>query len=244
MPSREPPAGPERTLLVLERIARSEPPPTQAELAAELGIAKSTLSLLLGALRELGLIDLVDRRYVPGPRLLALGHRLAPRARSDHELRDRLRPTLEALVAQTGETVTLAVEVGGDAQHAGVLLAIDHVEAPHPLRFVPGIGDPLPLELTAAGRVLLAFSGRSAASLRPTARIDPQAFDAELALARSRGFAINEAIAGVLTIAAPLLGGDGAPQAAISVFGPTQRLGDPEQTIWPHLRDAIGAHAI
>jgi IclR family acetate operon transcriptional repressor len=171
--------------------------------------------------------------------LLALSHRLAPRARRDDALRDRWHPTLEALVAQTGETVTLAVEVGGDARHAGVLLAIDHVETPNPLRFVPGIGEPLPIEITAAGRVLLAFSGRSAAALAEHAQVDRQAFDAELALACEQGFAINEAVDGVLTIAAPILDAEGRAVAAISVFGPTQRLVDPERTVWPYLREAI-----
>lgn len=226
-------------MLVLERIAAGKRPPTQAELSAELAIAKSTLSLLLATLRGLGYVELVGRGYVPGPRLLALGHRLTPRAVSDEALRERWHLTLETLVVQTGETVTLAVEVGGDVTHAGVLLAIDHVETPHPLRFVPGIGQPLPLEITAAGRVLLAFSGRSAASLMPHAQIDREAFDTELALARERGYVLNEAIEGVLTIAAPIIGGDGRPLAAISVFGPTQRMPDPEETIWPYLRDAV-----
>jgi IclR family acetate operon transcriptional repressor len=237
--SREPPAGPERTLQVLEQLAEDEPL-THCELAASLGIAKSTLSGLLGRLTAAGYVDVIGRRYLPGAKLLALGQRLAGRAGAWDELREQWHPALETLVRQTGETVTLAVEVGGDAQRAGVLLAIDHVETPHPLRFVPGIGAPLPMEITAAGRVLLAFSGRTAASLRHPVQVDRPTFDAELERVREQGFAINEAIEGVLTIAAPVLHDD-RPIAAISVFGPTQRLRDPERTIWPHVRDAVRA---
>jgi DNA-binding IclR family transcriptional regulator len=245
-PPGESTSGPDRTLRVLERIAVSVEPPSLTELGQQLGIAKSTLSLLLSDLRGLGYVSVLQRGYIPGPRLLTLGYQLAPRAAFESKLRVRLRPLLEALVAATSETAVLSVEVGGSSERAGVVLAVDQVESPNPLRFVPGIGQAQPMYRGAAGRVFLAFSGRSAASLpkgslvkmTDKTLVDPAAIDAELRRVRAQGFAVqaDETIEGVVTIAAPLLGPDSWPLAAVSVFGPTQRLPRPQDTVWPHLR--------
>jgi IclR family transcriptional regulator, KDG regulon repressor len=234
-------SGPERTMHVLERVAAAQVPPSHTQLAEDLGIAKSTLSELLSALRRMGYVDSVERGYIPGPGLLALSYRLAPRASFDDGLRHRLRPTLEALAAMTGETVVLSVEIGGDESRAGFIFPIDHVESPSPLRFVPIAGEPQPLYRTAAGRVFLAFSGRSASSL-PAASlvkttdktlVDPRLIDAELKRVRRQGYAvsIDETLEGLAAIAAPLLDGTERPMAAVSVFGPSQRLLHPDKAI-------------
>ena len=249
-PSRPATSGPERTLRVLERVAATDEPASHTQLANELGIAKSTLSALLRNLEELGYLDAVTNGYAPGPRLLALCHRLAPRALLDDALRHRMRPVLEALASVTDETVVLSVEVGGSETRPGVVLAIDHVESPNPLRFVPPIGQPQPMYRTAAGRVFLAFTDRTASSLttdafpRPAGSTlaDPLVIDAELAGVRQRGFAVN-ADETVTTIAAPVLDHAGHPVAAISVFGPTQRLPDATGTVWPHLRRILQENA-
>jgi DNA-binding IclR family transcriptional regulator len=250
--SSEQPGTAERTVRVLERLAAPDPHPTHAELASELGIAKSTLTVLLTTLQQLGYVERHERRYRPGPQLLALGHHLAPHAETEIALRRRLRPALETVAARTGETAVLSIEIAADTERPGMVLAIDHVESGHPLRFVPAtIGRPQPMYRTAAGRVFLAFSGRSATMLPPeslvpmTAKtlVDPQAIDRELQAVRERGYAVNadETYTGVVTLAAPVLDADGQPVAAISVFGPTLRHAEPEQTIWPYVREALGA---
>ena len=247
--SREPLSGPQRTIRVLERIAATEAPLSHTQLSEELGIAKSTLSELLATLREIGYVDNGVRGYVPGPGLLALSSRLAPRAAFDDALRERLHPALESLAAATGETVVLIVEIGGRGSRPGFMFPIDHVESPSPLRFVPVAGEPQPMYRTAAGRVFLAFSGRSASSLPPASLVkltdktivDPQLIDAELERIRRRGYAvsIDETLEGLAAISAPVLDSAARPVAAISIFGPTHRLSNPETTIWPELRRMI-----
>jgi DNA-binding IclR family transcriptional regulator len=253
--SSDQPGTAERTLRVLERLAAPGPHPTHAELAFELGIAKSTLTVLLTTLQQLGYVERVDRRYRPGAQLLALGYHLAPHAENELALRRRLRPALETVAARTGETAVLSIEIGAGGDRPGMVLAIDHVESEHPLRFVPAtIGRPQPMYRTAAGRVFLAFSGRSATMLPPESLVpmtektlvDPQAIDRELQAVRERGYAINadETYTGVVTLAAPVLDAGIGPVAAISVFGPTMRHTHPDKTIWPHVREALGSEVL
>src|SRR3954469_19673976 len=112
--SSDQPGSAERTLRVLERLAAPGPQPTHAELASELGIAKSTLTVLLTTLQQLGYVERRERRYAPGAQLLALGQHLAPHAETQLVLRRRLRPALESVAARTGETVVLSIEIGAD----------------------------------------------------------------------------------------------------------------------------------
>ena len=125
---------------------------------------------------------------------------------------------------------------------------MDHVASRNPIRYVPGIGQLQPIHRAAAGRVFLAFTHRSARDIpgealvkaTPNTVVDPDQLDAALELVRRRGYALNrdETIEGVTAIAAPVLVA-GAPVAAVTVLGPSQRLADPERTVWPVLRDEV-----
>lgn len=241
-------AGSARVLRVIEMIAGAQRPPTHTELAAALGIAKSTLSRVLSAMRREGYVEIVEKRYVPGPQLLAVAHKLSPFAVRDERLRRQVRPFLESLAVDTGETVALSVEVGAVPGRPGTVLAVDYVESPNLIRFVPGIGAPQPMYRTAAGRVFLAFSNRSL-NLNPSEReswrrgdmpASATSIEAELAEVRRRGYALNmSSVRDVVVMAAPILDDEGWPIAVISVFGPEFRILDPRETIWPYLKAAI-----
>jgi DNA-binding IclR family transcriptional regulator len=238
-----------RPLRLLVAIAGAEQPPTHTDLARSTGMPKSTISVLLHELEALGFVSSEEKRYVAGPALLSLGYQVTLRSNGDRRLAPGVRDVLEALAESTGESVALSIEVGGSDGTPGLVLAIEDVEGPQPVRFVRRrAGELMPMYRTAAGRVFLAFSGRSAAALpkeslervTPATLVDPSEIDAELERVRRRGYAlsVDESYEGVTSVAAPVPGDDGRPVAAISVSGPTQRLLPAETTVWPALRDA------
>jgi DNA-binding IclR family transcriptional regulator len=233
-----------RSLQLLSRVARTDAPPSQADLARACGMPKSTVSALLRELQELGYVESVGRGYVVGPSLVSLGIQVGRKA----SVPPGIRPALQRISAETGETALCAVEVGVTPQRPGGVLHVAQVEGSKALRYCADLGSIRPMHSTAAGRVLLAFSNRSARSL-PTSSlvkltertiVDPGELDVELERVREQGYAVvvDEHIEGVTAIAAPVVDAAGDRVNTISVAGPTQRI-DPEH-IWPILRRTIG----
>jgi DNA-binding IclR family transcriptional regulator len=117
-----------------------------AELAARTALPRSTVHRLTTALA-------VERLVVaaPGTGRTRLGPelaRLAAGARLD--LRDELRPHLEALRRTLDETIGLSVLEGDGVRF------VDQITANHPLQAVTAIGEVLPAWSSASGRALLA----------------------------------------------------------------------------------------
>jgi IclR family transcriptional regulator, acetate operon repressor len=227
----------ERAMLILERLTSGESPPTHAELMRELGVQRSTLSDSLGELRELGYVAARDRRYLPGARLLTFVRRAALHG----DLAAGVRPTLEWLAKETGETAVYVIEDGGRPDMAGKVVAVDQVESRQPIRFVADIGVPFPIHATAAGQAFLAFTNRSSSAIPvgQARRLDAEALDAELPNVRERGFAMVRDTARATSVAAPVRDARDAPIGVISVVGPSDRLTAPESQIWPALERAI-----
>jgi DNA-binding IclR family transcriptional regulator len=220
----------QRSLVVLEHVASAATPPSHSELMRALGIPRSTLSDILSELRELGYLQIVDKRYLPGPRLLSFVYR----ATHQPTLRAGIRPTLEALAAATQETASYVIEIGGDNGTPGQVVAVEQAESPQPIRFVAHLGQPFPITQTAAGRVFLAFTGRTA----PDGR-DGAAFEAELDRIRKRGYALNVDEGRATAVAAPVFDRQGSLVGAVSISGPSDRVREPEERVWPALRDAL-----
>jgi DNA-binding IclR family transcriptional regulator len=232
----------QRGLAVLEHLVDGGASPTHGALARATGLPKSTLTNVLAELTELGYVEPAGRSYGPGSRLLALGYRITQRLGVPVQAPGAVRGVLERLARDTGETAIFAVEVGATPTQAGAVLALDHVESPHPMRYVPGIGDLQPIGITAAGYVLLAFSGRRAGVI-PAASprsLDDAAIDAELERTRTRGYALNDrALDGVTSIAAPWVDTAGRLVGAISIVGPTPRLRDTQTAIARAVKAAL-----
>jgi DNA-binding IclR family transcriptional regulator len=229
----------ERALLILERIASDGPAPTHAELMRELGVQRSTLSDSLADLRALGYIAVRERRYLPGARLLTFVRGAAAHG----DLSAGIRPTLESLAAETGETAIYVMEDGGHGQTPGKIVAVDQVESAHPIRYVGDVGVPYPIHTTAAGHAFLAFTDRSAHAIAAADAdgLDADALDAELIAVRERGYALvfGRGDTGRATaIAAPVRDARGTPIGVISIVGPADRIASAMASIWPLLRRA------
>jgi IclR family acetate operon transcriptional repressor len=221
-PSRERVAAAQRALAILDLLAAEGPLGTN-EIARRLGTTASTVSRQLGTLVASGYAEHSPEtgRYRPGVRLLQIANLVLLRL----DVRTVARPQLEELVGETGETATLSVPGDPDA------VTIDFVPAGHSVQGAAQLGRPSVAHATAAGKVMLAFTGRPARPplLAYTERTitDPAALARELEHIRRRGFAeaYEEREPGLNAIAAPVLGADAALAGIVALQGPVPRFG-------------------
>ncbi len=180
--------------------ARTSLGPT--EIARSLGLPKSSCHRLLASLR---VRELVERdaagRYRPGLALLVLGL-----GRQEREPVIRVaRPILEAEAARFGETVFLV------GRRQGRLRVLDKSEGTGFLRAAPAIGDIVPSDVTAAGRLYDAYDADPARDPhRPGASVPDRPVGSE-ERARARairrlGYATNRDawIEGLSVLAVPI----------------------------------------
>jgi DNA-binding IclR family transcriptional regulator len=119
---------------------------TQTEIGERLGLARSTVHRILGALEteDLVVVSRSRGRYRIGPEI----SRMADAARRD--LLDILHPYLHDLSRALGETADLSV-LDGDR-----ITFLDQVVAPQRLRAVSAIGESFPAYACAPGKAILA----------------------------------------------------------------------------------------
>lgn len=206
-----------RMLAVFEAIAGAQPIGVSA-LARSIGADKSAVQRDLMTLADAGWI-----RAAPGavgqweltPHILTLAH---PPHSSD-SLRQRARPVLERLRAETGETAYLTVP---DGDH---FVVIDALESYHMLRMVAPVGIVVPVEGSATARAVLPFLSE-AEQERLLGYAVPAAMRAQFDATRERGYAINDEdiVAGAVAMAAAILGPQGTPAGSLVLTGPGERL--------------------
>lgn len=196
-----------------------------AELSRRTAIPKPTAHRLLG---ELAGWDAVERHpdgWRLGMRLFELGQ-LAPAQRG---LVEAATPSLTDLYEATRETVHLAVPDGTEVVYVHKMIGAKGPELPS------RVGGRMPMYCTGVGKAVLAFSPRpvldavlAGGLLRRTPRtvIAPGLLDRDLARVRERGTAVEheESTVGISCVAAPVLRGDGAAVAAVSISGWVSRL--------------------
>lgn len=198
------------------------------DIAKLTGLSVSTAHRVTRALTDGGLLvqDPRTERYQLGPTLVVLGRRAAHGLGYEAAL-----PTLQALSADTGESVNLGIRAGGEVQ-----VVLD-VASDQPLRFAQGPGTRVPLHVSAMGKCLLAVAGDvddQIAALGELSKAtdrtitDPHALGKELQQVRERGWALNdeERHRGVRAVAVPVVRPGGGVVAAIAVQGPTVRIPD------------------
>jgi IclR family transcriptional regulator, acetate operon repressor len=210
----------DKALAILAAFSEARRDVGVSELAAELGMHKSTVSRLLATLERRGLVRRDGERFVPGWELARLG------ALATHGLAlvGAAQEAMASLAEATGETVNLAVRDGESALNVSQVRTAHHV----------GVGDwagrSRPLHATANGKVLLAFGGgelpRELTALTRRTITDPQKLRAELEQVRRSGFAVatEELELGLHAVAAPVFDCFGSCVAALSVSAPAYRL--------------------
>ncbi|HEX5970585.1 MAG TPA: IclR family transcriptional regulator [Gemmatimonadaceae bacterium] len=222
----------ERALDVLRTIGEARTEPGLSDIADDLGLHKTTVFRLLGALERAEFVvrDEERQRYQLGPALF----RLASQARRASGLHEAARAELEALAHDVGETATLEVLVGRE------VLILDEVHGRFLVGGAPEVGMRWPAHATSTGKVLLAAAeveGATPGARRRSApgrlaRLGPHTItsraqlERELAKVRRDGYAVGmeELEPGFVAIGAPVRNAHGRTVAAVSVGGPKARL--------------------
>jgi len=217
----------DRALIVLDLLAqRGEVGVT--ELAADLGVHKSTAFRLVSALERRQLVEQVGDR---GKYRLGLGIlRLAAATTARLDVTRESQPVCERLAREFGETVNVAILNENSAMNVLQEYGTSTIGTRN------WIGQRTPLHATSSGKVLLAFAEetlRKAVLTAPLDRhtaltvTDPNELRRQLDQILVRGWAsTNEELeVGLTAVAAPIRNGRGRVIAAVSVSGPSYRLG-------------------
>ena len=220
----------DRAVAILDAFTPDRPELGVSEIARITGLSRSTVHRLLSTLRRHELVQQVpgSRDYALGPHLL----RLAEIAFSNVNLQDVAKVIMTELRDKCDETVGLHTPLGPFTR-----TVLDQVESRQPLRRTyREIGVPIPIYQGAPGKVMLAhadvelreriLAGKLEAATSHTIT-DPAKLRKELASAKKNGYAFSfqERIEGISTVAVPISNHTGAVIAALSVTGPSSRVG-------------------
>lgn len=210
----------DRTLDVLEALADAGGAARSKDLATAIRLPVPTVHRILSTLAARGIVlQLADRSYSLGPRLVRLG------AVAAHQTGAEAQPLLAALAEALGETVNLAFFTRDSMTY------VAQAASPRSMRMFTEVGRRVPLHNTGVGKAVLARlpEDEARALLSPPPvdggpSPDVAAVLDELARARHSGFAVDdeEQEVGVRCLAVAVDGGP-AP-AGLSVSGPSSRL--------------------
>lgn len=232
----------ERAFAVLGALA--EGPAGITDVAARVGLPKSTAARMIASLEREGAVEQVpgETRYRLGPHLLALASGLRDR----RGLVAIAHPTLAALAGELGEASGLSVADGRTVHY------IDQVDSPNPVSVRDWTGSRIPMHAVSSGQVFLAHFGAPALArylAEPLERFTSRTLtDAGALLERLRdvrrdghAWVSEEFAEGITSVAAPVAGADGEIVAAVHVHGPTYRF--PAQGDEPAIAGAVRAAA-
>lgn len=218
----------QRALSLLEALEDSRGEVGIAELSKRVRLHVSTAHRILATLVARGYA-----RQSPETGRYALGAKALNLAESyldQMDLRRVVRPVLERLSQETGETANLVIL---DRREA---LYLDKVESPQSLRIFSRIGRRAPLYCTAVGKVLLAFRPKEEVDALlgrgPFERLARHTITSatqvrrELEKVRDQGFALDreECEEGACCIAVPIRNAQGDVEAALGISAPTTRV--------------------
>lgn len=215
----------DRALSILEALA-AHGTSGVTEIAAELGVHKSTAFRLVATLEAHGMVEQAGERgkYSLGVGIL----RLAGATTARLDVVQEARPVCRKLAADTGETVNIAVLSESSA------LYLDQVAGSSALQSHNWVGQHIPLHATSNGKILLggleqdrlddvlgSLPAYTELTITRKGRLRK-----ELDQVRENGHAVavDELEVGLTAAAAPIRNAHGDVIASMSVSGPTFRL--------------------
>lgn len=217
-----------RGLNILALFTRETPTLSLTEIATLTGLNKTTAFRLVNTFEEAGYLlrDPNTKRYRPGIKVLQLGFT----AITSLDFRQVAHPYLEQLSQQVGETVSMSILDGME------IVYIDRVRNQQIMGVVLGLGSRLPAHCASMGKTMLAnlppdelkhrLDNANLKSRTPKSLTTRQALNAELALIRQQGYAINdeEIEIGLRSVAAPIWDHSRRVVAAINIAGTTSSI--------------------
>ena len=215
----------DRAITILELLAR-EGESSVTEIAARLGVHKSTAFRLLATLETHRLVEQINDR---GRYRLGVGNlRLAGATTARLDVVSEARPLTRQLAADTGETVNITVRSEESA------LYLDQVAGSSALQSHNWVGQRIPLHATSNGKVLLSELSQPDfdAALPHLPRFTEHTITSRERLrevldgVRRLGYAlaVDELEVGLTAAAAPIRSAHGDIIASMSISGPTFRL--------------------
>ncbi|BDC43509.1 transcriptional regulator, IclR family [Paraburkholderia steynii] len=217
----------EKGLNVLRAFSAKRRTMTLAEVAESTSMSKSSAQRMVYTLEKLGYIRKhpLTRRYQLTPRVMQIGFNYL----AADTLIDVANPFLSELTNITGETTNLTEPDDDEMVYVSRFVSTKFVPIHMP------IGSRIPMYCTGSGRAYLSALPAEEALVR-LEQMDRVAFTANtvtdlaalgerLTEARQQGYATNreELFIGDMSIAAPVIGSQGRPVAAVHVVAPTSR---------------------
>ena len=208
-----------RGLDVIRAFQPHQPAMSLAAVADAAGLPRPTARRILLTLEELGYVRTADGGFELTPRVLELGMTYV----LSRNLWEVARPHMEALVARTHESSSIAQLDGSD------IVYVARVAVPKIIALAVTIGTRFPAMPTSLGKVLLAalppgqaervLAEPSRSGITPRWQPDAAGRAAELREVRARGWSLTDEqlAAGIRSVAAPLRDGDGQVIAALNV---------------------------
>lgn len=212
-------AAVDRALAIVEAVAQSAGPISLADLSRVTGFYKSTLLRLIASLEKSNLVvRRADGRYALG----LYAHQLGRAYDATYHLQDLILPLLRQLVDQGTESASF--HAYHDPNNRICLLRVDSL---HPTLDRIRVGDLLPLDRGAAGKLLTAF------------RV-PGARTANTELVMT---SMGERDPSCAAVASPVFGPDDEIQGVMSLSGPKERFTAAAIKKMAKLLQASAAHA-
>ncbi len=217
-----------RSLQIAEVVALASAPLSLDGIAGATRIPKPTLHRFINAMVESGVLlrEAHGKAYSAGERLSAMAIGIMSHA----ALRNERRSILKSLVDEIGETCNFTT------LDAHEIVYVDRVEAAWPLRVHLQPGSHVPIHCTSSGKLFLAhMSARQrrrllygAALKRFTSKTitDPARLERELLNIRKTKVSTDDEgyLAGLISVAVPVLGSNRRMIATVAVHAPTARM--------------------
>jgi DNA-binding IclR family transcriptional regulator len=213
----------DRGLDILEAFTLADPELTIGQIGERASLPKPTVVRLLSVLAERGYVERVPgaERYRLGVRTLEVGSVYL----QSTSLEAEARPIMRRLADATGQTANLGILDRHQVVH------IEVVAPDRPVRFWASIGKREDAYVSGLGKVLLTtlpeqslefYLRQPRPAITANTITDGDALRAELRGIVENGYAIDneESNVGVVCIAAPIHGGTGRIEAAVSISGP------------------------
>ncbi|MEW5953204.1 MAG: IclR family transcriptional regulator [Bacillota bacterium] len=218
----------DRSLAILEALARHGGPVSLTVLSNKLGLNISTVHRLLNTLIVAGFVEQEPNqgRYRLGLKAFEVGNA----ALYNLDIRSIAKPYLKELVDKCNETANLSILDRGDVVY------IDQVESSNIVKMFAKPGTRGPSYCTGSGKVMLAFltpheldkTMREIKFFKHTENTitDPRQLKKELEKIHQQGYSVDqgELEEGVQCVAAPIRNHEGKCIAAVSISGPASRI--------------------
>ncbi len=219
----------DNALDVLEALCEEGDEVRISHLSERLGMSKMIVFRLLATFENRGYVESEkgSGKYRLGLSAYEIGQKFLSRM----GLLRKARPVMERMVRECDEAAYIAVRRGAD------VLFLDMVDTSQQVKIISLVGKRFPVEVPAAGRVLLAYApaGGEAGVAMPS-------LVKSLAKVRRQGFCLDQGAMGdeIASVAVPLFSTGGELKAALCFVGPNFRLSPKkiETLFLPRLKEA------